>query len=53
MVTAFDGTEIDDPAALVLLLTRTPVGTEVPIDIMRGKEAITLSVRVGRRPREP
>jgi S1-C subfamily serine protease len=53
VVTGFDGTEIRDPAALVLLLTRTPVGREVPIDIVRGKESLTLSVRIGRRPREP
>jgi serine protease Do len=53
VITSFDGAEIDDPAALVLLLTRTPVGTEVPIDIVRGTESLTLSVRIGRRPREP
>ncbi len=53
VITSFDGTEIRDPAALVLLLTRTPVGTEVPIDIVRGTESLTLSVRIGRRPREP
>ena len=53
VVTAFDGIEIHDPAALVLLLTRAPVGTEVPIEITRGSESLTLSVRVGRRPREP
>jgi serine protease Do len=53
VVTSFGGTEIRDPAALVLLLTRTPVGTEVPIEIVRGEESLTLSVRIGRRPREP
>ncbi|NBW95227.1 MAG: PDZ domain-containing protein [Planctomycetia bacterium] len=52
IVTAFDGEEIRDPAALVLLLTRTEVGKEVPIDVQRGSESLSLSVRVGRRPRE-
>ncbi|NDC53092.1 MAG: PDZ domain-containing protein [Planctomycetia bacterium] len=53
VVTGFDGEEIRDPAALVLLLTRAPVGSEVPIVVERGSETRTLSVRVGRRPREP
>jgi serine protease Do len=53
VVTGFDGIAIRDSAALVLLLTRAPVGSEVPIDLTRGSESLTLSVRVGRRPREP
>jgi S1-C subfamily serine protease len=39
-------------AALVLLLTRAPVGTEVPLEIVRDGESQTLTVRVGRRPHD-
>ena len=53
VITSFDGEEIRDPARLVLLATRTAVGSEVPIDLERAGKALTLSVRVGRRPREP
>ena len=52
VIVAFDGEEILDPAKLVLLLTRTPIGMEVPLDLVRGAEKLTLTVRVGRRPRE-
>jgi len=53
VITAFDGEEIRDPAQLVLLLTRATIGSEVPLDIARGEKSLQMSVRVGRRPREP
>jgi serine protease Do len=54
VITAFDDEPIDDPATLVLLLTRTPIGTEVPIAVRRGDGTDrTITVRIGRRPREP
>jgi serine protease Do len=52
VIVSFDGEEITEPAALVLLLTRAPVGVEVPVEILRGAETITLTVRVGRRPQD-
>jgi len=52
VIVAFDGEEILDPAKLVLLLTRTPIGTEVPLDLIRGTQKLTITVHVGRRPRE-
>jgi serine protease Do len=52
LIVAFDGEEISDPATLVLLLTRTAIGAEVPVEIRRGEETLTLTVRVGRRPRD-
>lgn len=53
VITAFDDEPIDDPATLVLLLTRTPIGTEVPMTVRRGDDSDrTITVRVGRRPKE-
>ena len=52
VVVSFDGEEITEPAALVLLLTRAPVGTQVPLEIFRGGEKVTITVRVGRRPQD-
>ncbi|MFO0422573.1 MAG: S1C family serine protease [Planctomycetia bacterium] len=51
-VLAFDGEEIAEPAELVLLLTRTPIGTDVPLEIVRDGERLTLTVHIGRRPSE-
>lgn len=50
IVVAYDGEGITEPAELVLLLTRTPIGTDVQVEIMRGTEKLTLTVHVGRRP---
>jgi S1-C subfamily serine protease len=52
IVLRFDGQQIAEPAALVLFLTRTPIGSEVPLDIMRDGQEQTIWVRVGRRPRD-
>jgi S1-C subfamily serine protease len=50
IVVAYDGEGITEPAELVLLLTRTPIGTDVPVEIIRGTEKLTITVHVGRRP---
>jgi S1-C subfamily serine protease len=52
LVVGFDGEQITEPTTFVLLLTRTPVGSEVPLEIIRGGEKRTITVRVGRRPRD-
>lgn len=53
VITTFDDEPIDDPATLVLLLTRTPIGTEVPLTLRRGSDADrAIVVRVGRRPKD-
>jgi S1-C subfamily serine protease len=52
IVLSFDGEAITEPATLVLLLTRAPVGAEVPLEIIRAGEQQTITVRVGRRPHD-
>jgi S1-C subfamily serine protease len=52
LVVRFDGEEVADPATLVLLLTRVPVGHEVTVDLVRDGEPLSVSVQVGRRPRQ-
>ncbi|MFM8735309.1 MAG: S1C family serine protease [Pirellulales bacterium] len=51
LVTSFDGDPTADPAALVLHLTRTPIGTTVPLGIVRDGRDQQVTVEVGRRPR--
>jgi len=52
VVLRFSGEEITEPATLVLLLTRSPVGSTVPMDIVRNGELLTITVQVGRRPHD-
>lgn len=52
LVVRFDGEPVADPAALVLLLTRSTVGSEVEIEVMRGDRQLALPILVARRPRE-
>jgi S1-C subfamily serine protease len=52
VVVSFDGAAITEPTSLVLLLTRAPVGVEVPMGVLRDGEPLTLTVRVGRRPHD-
>jgi S1-C subfamily serine protease len=52
LVLGFDGETITEPAALVLLLTRAAVGSELPLEIIRDGEQKTITVRVGRRPHD-
>ncbi|MFM7034954.1 MAG: S1C family serine protease [Planctomycetia bacterium] len=50
VIVGFDDIPVDDPAALVLLITRVPIGTEVPLTVIRGGKQMTLTARIGRRP---
>jgi serine protease Do len=50
VVVAFDEAPVDDPAALVLMIVRTPIGTEVPLTVLRDGQEIVVTVRIGRRP---
>ena len=52
VVISFDGEPVTEPAALVLLLLRSPVGAEVPMEILRDGTRQTITVTVGRRPHE-
>jgi serine protease Do len=50
VVVAFDEAPVDDPAALVLMIVRTSIGTEVPLTVLRDGREIEVKVRIGRRP---
>ena len=52
VILRFDGEEISEPAALVLLLTRRTIGATVPVEVVRDGRTKEISVQVGRRPRE-
>jgi S1-C subfamily serine protease len=52
VILRFDGEEIAEPAALVLLLTRRTIGTRLPVEIVRDGRPRSIMVEVGRRPRE-
>ncbi len=52
VVVQFDGEEVGDPASLVLLLTRAPVGERVTLDVVRDGKSLSVPVEVGRRPRQ-
>mgnify|MGYP003335542588 CR=1 FL=1 len=50
VVVAFDDAPVDDPASLVLMITRAAIGTDVPLKVLRGGRELEITVRVGRRP---
>ena len=52
VVVGFDGQLVAEPAVLVLLLTRAPIGTVVRLDVIRDGKSFELPVRIGRRPIE-
>jgi serine protease Do len=52
VIVSYDGEPVSDPATLVLLLTRTPIGEEVKIGVLRDAKQLSVSVRIGRRPPE-
>jgi serine protease Do len=51
LVVAFDGEPVAEPAGLVLQLTRAPIGSTVPLEVVRDGKSMTVPVQVGRRPR--
>ncbi len=50
VIVSFAESPIDDPAELVLLIVRTPIGSEVPLGVIRDGVKKTIDVRIGRRP---
>jgi serine protease Do len=52
VVLGFDGEAVNDPAGLVLMLTRAPIGTPVALDVFRDGRQQAVTVTVGRRPRD-
>ena len=49
IILLFDGVEIEDTRELVQIVGNSPVGKEVPVEILRGGEMIDLTVVLGRR----
>jgi serine protease Do len=52
VIVGLDGEEVTDPAELVLMLMRAPVGGDAVLDVVRDGERREITVRVGRRPRD-
>jgi S1-C subfamily serine protease len=52
VIVGFDGDDVGGAAEFVLEVTRAPVGTTRPLEVLRDGERITLDVLVGRRPRD-
>lgn len=50
IVVAFDDVEISDPEQLLSALTAERIGQDVAVAVIRGRDAQTLTVRVGERP---
>jgi serine protease Do len=50
VVIGFDGQLVEEPAVLVLLLTRAPIGTVVRLEIIRDDRRLEVPIRIGRRP---
>jgi serine protease Do len=51
VIIGFEGRDVTTPAGRVLLLSRSEVGGEVTLEIIRDTERVSLTARVGRRPR--
>ena len=51
VILAFDGERIADASQLSLLVAWADVGSDVPVELFRQEKKVTLTVRVGRRPR--
>lgn len=52
VVVRFDDEPVTEPTEFVLMLTRAEVGKSVPIEILRDGRPQTISVFIGRRPRD-
>lgn len=50
IILTWDGKPIEDAAALGVTVARTPVGTHVNVEILRGRDRKPITVRVGQRP---
>ncbi len=51
VIVSFDDESVATPAELAMLMTRSEPGVEVPLEILRAGRPVSLTVRVGRRPR--
>ena len=49
VITVFDGVEIEDTRELVRIVGNSPVGKEVPVEVLREGETEALTVVLGRR----
>lgn len=49
IITLFDGVAIEDTRELVQIVGNSPVGKEVPVEVLRNGETIDLTVVLGRR----
>jgi serine protease Do len=52
VIVRVNGREVNPDETVSYLIANTPVGTRVPLDIIRGGKAIRLAVAVGQRPTE-
>lgn len=52
VILVFDGKPVADKRALFLLAARAPVGTAVPVQLVRDGQRVRLDVPIGRRPAE-
>ncbi len=50
IIVSWDGKPLEDAADLGVAVARTPVGSEVTVELRRGQEQKKLTVRVGQRP---
>lgn len=50
IILSWDGKPLEDSAALGVTVARTPVGSDVLIELLRGREKKQITVRVGQRP---
>lgn len=52
VILVFDGKPVADKRALFLLAARAPVGTAVPVQLLRDGRRVRIDVPIGRRPAE-
>ena len=52
VVIEYQGTPVDDDVALQRLVTRTPVGSKVPVKVIRDGKVRELTVRIGEQPEQ-
>lgn len=52
VIIEYQGTPVDDGVALQRLVTRTPVGSKVPVKVIRDGKGRELTVRIGEQPEQ-
>jgi serine protease Do len=53
VIVEYQGEKVKDKGHLILLVARTPVGTQAEVKVIRDGKAKTLRVKIGERPEEP